>query len=134
MGWGISMQYCRFCGAEAPTDARFCGYCGRTLTGQKDVDATIRSGGAQAGMAQPPQQPEEYQSGGQTVRAFGHPPLPPTAPVPYYEPQQSHRSGSWRSASQAQGFAARLMAGRTAKLVLLLVIVIMVLVISGIGV
>src|SRR4051812_19437282 len=29
--WEISMQYCRFCGAEAPNDARFCGYCGRTL-------------------------------------------------------------------------------------------------------
>src|SRR5712691_7234515 len=176
MGWGISMQYCRFCGAEAPNDARFCGYCGRTLTdmakgqgntigptepaklpintpailsnplqprvpntatGQKDVDATIRPGEAQAEMAQNIQQPAEYQSRGQTVPAFGyHPPqqTPPTAPIPFYEQQQSYHSASSGPISQVHGLAARLMAGKTAKWVLLLVTVIMVLVISGIGV
>ena len=36
------MQYCRFCGTEALNEARFCGYCGRALTGttKDSVDTT----------------------------------------------------------------------------------------------
>src|SRR5437588_12772494 len=105
------MQYCRFCGAEAPNDARFCGYCGLTLTD----------------MAKGPVE---------TVPASGyHPPqqTPPTAPIPFYEQQQSFHSASSRPISQAHGLVARLMAGKRAKWVLLLGTVIMVLVIIVIG-
>ncbi|MFL5667189.1 MAG: BACON domain-containing protein [Ktedonobacteraceae bacterium] len=167
------MQYCRFCGAEAPDDARFCGYCGRTLIditrspvnpiggtrpgksplntpsildnlsqprvtkpgmGQEDVDATIRPGRDQKEMAQNIQHPWEHQSSGQTVPAFGYHTPQPAPPTPFYEHNQSHHSASWQPVSQVHDFAARLMVGKSAKWVLLLVTVIMVLVISGVGV
>ena len=168
------MQYCRFCGAEAPNDSRFCGYCGRTLTdmtrgsvdtigptepgklpsnpptilgnpsqprvtnpgtGQKDVDAANRPGWVQGEMAQNIQQPGEQPGQGYTVPAFSyHAPQQRPPEPPFYEHHQSHSTASSTPVSQVHGFAARLMAGKTAKWVLLLVTVILVLVISGIGV
>src|SRR5438067_2503905 len=164
------MQYCRFCGAEAPNDSRFCGYCGRTLTdmtresvdttgptepgrlpsnpptilgnplqprvtnpgtGQKDVGAASSRGRVQGEMAQNIQQPGP----GHTVPASSsHTPQQRPPEPPFYEHHQSHSTASSTPVSQVHGFPARLMAGKTAKWVLLMVTVVLVLVISGIGV
>ena len=171
------MQYCRFCGTEALNDARFCGYCGRALTGttkdsvdttgptqpgimtphnipiilsnqpqpdathtgtgQKDGDAPIRPGQVQGEKAQNIQQSGEHQYRSQSAQPFSyHAPqqLPPVPPMPLYEPHQPHRSASRQLDSQVHGFAARLMARKTAKWILPLIAVIIVLVISGISV
>ena len=31
------MQHCEECGAELPTDALFCGYCGRKTTSESEI-------------------------------------------------------------------------------------------------
>src|SRR5438105_338451 len=98
------MQYCQFCGAGAPNDSRFCGYCGRTLTDiAKDAVDTTR-----------PTEPGRL------------PPNPPTilsnTPLtPFYAHHQPHSTAPSQPASQVHGFAARLMAGKTAKWILVLV-------------
>ena len=48
------MQYCRFCGTEALNEARFCGYCGRALTGTTK-DSVDTTGPTQPGIMTPPQ-------------------------------------------------------------------------------
>jgi len=86
-------------------------------------------------MAQNIQQPGEQPGQGYTVPAFSyHAPQQRPPEPPFYEHHQSHSTASSTPVSQIHGFAARLMAGKTAKWVLLLVTVLLVLVISGIGV
>ena len=46
------MQYCRFCGTEALNEARFCGYCGRALTGTTK-DSVDTTGPTQPGIMTP---------------------------------------------------------------------------------
>src|SRR5436309_13350961 len=91
------MQYCQFCGAGAPNDSRFCGYCGHTLTDiAKDAVDTTR-----------PTEPGRL------------PPNPPsilsnTPPTPFYAHHQPHSTASSHPASQVHGLAASFMVWKPA--------------------
>jgi len=37
------MQHCEECGAELPTDALFCGYCGRKTTSESEIAINLNS-------------------------------------------------------------------------------------------